>query len=341
MYDKTKYGIPYMGSKRKIAKQIVGYIIEQNPNMKYFYDLFGGGGAISFEMLKHPGIKVIYNEFDPAMVNLIKKIRDDGVPEEFYQWIDRDTFFKYKDGVDWFSGMAKTCWSFGNNYKKGYLYGKNIEHYKKFLHYFIVERNQESADEFNKYFGTNIKVEDIKGDTINERRLFLQRFFTKTVRDKEIFRGTFTIGRDNISNILQHLERLQQLEILQHLERLQQLVLLNKSYDKVIIETPIEETVIYCDPPYRNTSKYQNNISHDRFDEWVENNQCKVYLSEYNSKFNEVMSWDTRTTFSSTNKNTKVTEKLYCNKEENIIEQLILKNRRLIYEKNHKKTQSK
>ena len=57
-YDKTKYGIPYMGSKRKLAKKIVDYILQNNSNMKYFNDLFGGG-AISFEMLKRPGIKFI------------------------------------------------------------------------------------------------------------------------------------------------------------------------------------------------------------------------------------------------------------------------------------------
>ena len=37
-----------MGSKRKLAKDIVDFIMERNPNVKYFYDLFGGGGAISF-----------------------------------------------------------------------------------------------------------------------------------------------------------------------------------------------------------------------------------------------------------------------------------------------------
>jgi site-specific DNA-adenine methylase len=313
-YDKTKYGIPYMGSKKKLAKKIVDYIVENNPNMKYFYDLFGGGGAISFEMLKRPGIKVIYNEFDPAMVNLIKKIRDYGVTEEFYQWIDIDEFKKYKNGDDWFSGMVKTCWSFGNR-GRTYLYGKNIEHYKKLIHNVVVNKCQKSADELNEHFKTSINVEDIEGETLNERRLFLQRFFTKTVNNKEIFRGIFCIEKGNISNILQHLERLQHLECLQHLELLKHLELFNKSYDEVIVDTPTNETIIYCDPPYKNTGKYQNNIDHNRFDEWVENNPCKVYVSEYNSKFNEVMTWRTRSTMSATN-NKKTTEKLYCNRKE-------------------------
>jgi hypothetical protein len=29
-------GIPYMGSKRKLAKPIIDYILSNNPNTKYF-----------------------------------------------------------------------------------------------------------------------------------------------------------------------------------------------------------------------------------------------------------------------------------------------------------------
>ena len=35
------YGIPYKGSKNKIAESIIA----QLPSAKHFYDLFGGGGA--------------------------------------------------------------------------------------------------------------------------------------------------------------------------------------------------------------------------------------------------------------------------------------------------------
>jgi site-specific DNA-adenine methylase len=45
-------GIPYMGSKRKIAKPLIDYMLNSNPNAKYFYDLFGGGGDMSFEALQ-------------------------------------------------------------------------------------------------------------------------------------------------------------------------------------------------------------------------------------------------------------------------------------------------
>ena len=38
-----RLGIPYMGSKREIAKDLVDFILKENPNCKYVYDLFAGG----------------------------------------------------------------------------------------------------------------------------------------------------------------------------------------------------------------------------------------------------------------------------------------------------------
>jgi len=52
-------GIPYMGGKRQIAPKIVDYILAKNPNVKYVYDLFGGGGAMSFEFLQRKQIKKV------------------------------------------------------------------------------------------------------------------------------------------------------------------------------------------------------------------------------------------------------------------------------------------
>ena len=39
------YGIPYKGSKNKIAENIIA----QLPPAKHFYDLFGGGGAMTLQ----------------------------------------------------------------------------------------------------------------------------------------------------------------------------------------------------------------------------------------------------------------------------------------------------
>lgn len=46
-------GIPYMGSKQKLAHRIVNTIQQRHTDAEHFYDLFGGGGAISLEALRH------------------------------------------------------------------------------------------------------------------------------------------------------------------------------------------------------------------------------------------------------------------------------------------------
>ena len=154
--------IPYMGSKRKLAPAIIDHIIGHNPNAKYFYDLFGGGGAVSIEALKRKRFKrVVYNELNTAICELLKKIRKDGVTDEFFQWIDRKTFFKLKDGNDWRAGLAQTCWSFGNN-QSGYLYGKNIEEIKQQAHFFLMangyDRTMNTRKRLMKEFKKNEKI---------------------------------------------------------------------------------------------------------------------------------------------------------------------------------------
>ena len=100
-------GMPYMGSKRKLADKIVSKIMNDNPNCRYIYDLFGGGGAISFQAIQHHNIKrVIYNELNRGVVELLKDIRENGVSDKYYQWVTREDFDKNKHKNDWFGGLC-------------------------------------------------------------------------------------------------------------------------------------------------------------------------------------------------------------------------------------------
>ena len=109
-----KLGLPYMGSKRKIAQQLVDFILKENPHAEYVYDLFGGGGAISFDFIQRPQIKkVFYNELNTGIVELLKKIKTEKVTDpKFFEFIDKETFNKHKYDQDWFGGFVKSCYSF-------------------------------------------------------------------------------------------------------------------------------------------------------------------------------------------------------------------------------------
>lgn len=165
--------MPYMGSKRKIANPIMNFILEQNPKTKYFYDLFGGGGAMSFEAIQRPQIKkVFYNELNTGVVELLKKIKNEGVSKELYQWITRKVFNENKNKDDWFGGLCKVVWSFGNN-QSDYLFGKDIEEPKRLMHEIIVNHDKKAQEEFQRMFDIKLETEisSIFPENLNQRRL--------------------------------------------------------------------------------------------------------------------------------------------------------------------------
>ena len=291
-----KLGLPYMGSKRKIAGRIVDKIQADNPNVKYIYDLFGGGGAVSFECLSR-WMSVTYNELNTGVVELLKKIRDDGITPEFYQWIDRDTFNAHKNDSNWFGGLCKVVWSFGNS-QKSYMFGKNIERFKKIGHELIVDKSETARIELSDYLGFDIDTSVFDAESINDRRL---NFGSQVRANKKRFD-------------LQRLEQLERLQRLQQLERLQLdgLAILNQSFDEVEITTPINETVIYLDPPYFNTAKYQEAVCYDALKKYIDESPYKIYLSSYEYDMPVVAEFEHRSTLRATAKN-KVIERLYCN----------------------------
>ena len=324
-----KLGMPYMGSKRNYAERIIDHILKHNPNCKYIYDLFGGGGAVSFEALQRSRIeKVFYNEVDAGVVALLRDIRENGITEKYYQWIDRKTFNENKFGSDWLAGLCKVVWSFGNNPNKGYLFGENVEEYKKNYHevvIFGIDKLKEMSAYCEKYvfdkFGidqTCVLEMPIKKD-YQERRLEIREQMTAyelACKSKQSFR----LG--DIER-LEQLERLQQLQQLQQLQRLQQLEISCLSYEDVVIETPVEETIIYLDPPYIGTGSYRNKLDHEELYSYIKNSPYKIYLSSYESPFTEVASWRATTNkFISLKKEDRNSiEKLFCNREESIVKE--------------------
>src|SRR5690606_12161968 len=100
-------GLPYMGSKRKIASSIVSAVVSRHPNVVNFYDVFGGGGSISLEALKYKYLNVHYNELNTAIYSLLKYLKENKqLGDEFYQWISREEFFRQLERDDYFAGYV-------------------------------------------------------------------------------------------------------------------------------------------------------------------------------------------------------------------------------------------
>ncbi len=85
-----KLGIPYMGSKRKLASDILSKLTARHGNITDFYDLFGGGGSISFTAIRDYRFNVHYNELNKHIYSLVEYLKNNKTLEpKFYEWITR------------------------------------------------------------------------------------------------------------------------------------------------------------------------------------------------------------------------------------------------------------
>lgn len=286
------FGVPYMGSKTKIALDI----LKQLPKCKRFVDLFGGGFAMSHAaLLTDKYEKILYNDINPLITNLVKRAINGEFNYKVFKpkWISREDFKLNKDK----DGYIKYCWSFGNN-GKGYLFWKEIESFKRAIHNLVV---------FNEHSDLLPKeiYKHITSTNIHDRRLQVKNYFK------------FHKKRVDAQQ-LEQLERLQQLE---RLERLQQLERLNKtiemsniSYDKYEYQ---EGDIVYLDPPYENTGDYGEKFDSQKFYDWCYSKPYKVWFSSYkisDKRFKLIFAKQLRTSLSVTNNNCINFECLYTNK---------------------------
>lgn len=294
-------GLPYMGSKRKHAKEIVNYILTNNPNAKHFVDLFGGGGAVSLEAAKGGifGFETVhYNEKNPAIVALLEKIRDDGVTDEFYNWISREDFHRLRTGTDWRAGLVQTVWSFGNH-GRYYLYGKDVEIAKKPIHDLLFSPSQETLEKAIRESGLPISDEILTLPDADSRYMFFKRN-----------------GYANTEHWwYEVIPRIQRIFEVAQSRLLDSIKITNKCYSDIDILTPPEETIIYCDIPYIGTERYVvGAFDHDSFFDWARDSPFRVYISSYDAPFPSVWEKKTVSTLSSINNALSVTEKLFVNR---------------------------
>jgi len=312
---KQKLGIPYMGSKRKLSSSILSEITQRHSNITDFYDLFGGGGSVSFTAIRDYRFNVHYNELNRHIYCLVEYLKNNKELEpKFYEWVTREEFFKQvgksNNEADWYSGFVMSCWSFGNS-QSSYLYGADIENVKHIMHDIIVNCKEKSLKEFNKIYKLEIPTSIFFINDINERRLSLQKELSK------IYQLTKRVDLDKIGArkniIVDNLGRLENLDKVQNLQNLQNLQISNTSYEKVIIN-PNGNPIIYCDIPYKGTGEYkEGGFDHEEFYKWFENVPYSAYLSEYDAPFEVVTSFAHRSSLSATNNKKKTIEKLFWN----------------------------
>lgn len=160
-----KYGLPYKGSKNKLAERIVRLL----PKKTNLVDLFCGGCAVSHAAMvmgkyKHIHINDINWMCPTLFVDAISgKYNDES------RWISREDFFRLKDKDPY----VAVVWSFGNN-MRDYLYSREIEPLKKAIHYALFFSDYSLA----KNLGYDLSFIDPIND-LQKRYMAVKHYFNQ------------------------------------------------------------------------------------------------------------------------------------------------------------------
>lgn len=296
------YGLPYMGSKNAIAK----YIVDQLPAGARLVDLFCGGCAVTDYAMKKTEKygSFLINDLNTMVTETYLKALAGGFRDED-RWIGREEYFRILDTDPY----AFFCFTFGVRQDGcSYAYSKELEPYKRALHYIIFWNNYGPMEELCPAVCPKIH-EFIDSETDRRQRRIKSGKavveHVKEVGDPEYAKSNAMFRaikkRSNLLESLERLERLQNLECLQSLEALERLQSLEHQAPAIeasnIDYRQYEHRagdVVYCDPPY--VCEYVNYRIVGKFDtpafwEWVRTRDYPVYVSEYSAPEDFVSIW--------------------------------------------------
>lgn len=160
-----KYGLPYKGSKNKLAERIVRLL----PKRTHLVDLFCGGCAVSHAALlmgKYEHIHI--NDINWMCPTLFIDALNGKYNNE-NRWISREDFLRLKDTDPY----VAVVWSFCNNLRN-YLYSKEIEPLKKAIHYAMFFSDYSLGKELGHDLSFIDHIQDLQ-----RRYLALKHYFKK------------------------------------------------------------------------------------------------------------------------------------------------------------------
>ena len=259
-------GLPYQGSKKKIAKKVVEIIKQNFGTDKIVYDVFGGGGAITAECLIN-GLDVHYNDHCEFITAAFQKVISSDRDWLKTLIVSREEFFKIREKPNkTLDDVLKLLVnSFGNN-RQDYLYAKSFADAKYRLAVEIIAKH----DVFSGYKQTET--------------------YQNAARQFE------WLGQ---VEQLERLGQLQQLEQLKQLKQLQQFEVTNKDYRAF---SEVKGAIFYLDPPYENSNvggySDSKQFNHAEFYNWAAEmaRENIVLLSSYtvsDGRFEEVFRFET------------------------------------------------
>ena len=306
------YGLPYVGSKSRIAH----WVIDHLPRGRVLIDAFAGGCAITHRaLLSQKWQTIIANDINGKYPQLFLDAIHGRYRDE-RRWISREDFERLNEK----DAFVSCCWSFGNKLRS-YMYSPAIEPYKRALHYAIVFDEFEPMQELMPEVAQAVH-DAIQGQNdLHDRRVTAQKVIVKTLKRLTDDNFAHPIIRHARLQSLERLERLQSLQGLEKLERLERLQVASLSYDEIDIP---DGAVVYCDPPYHACDKsfYDGTakaFDHNAFYDWCVrvSKTNPIFISEYSIEDDrfEIVAEKQKMTSMAAVKACNVTERLYTVKQ--------------------------
>lgn len=290
-----RYGVPYKGSKNKIAEWVVASL----PAGRRLVDLFAGGCAVTHCAMRAGR----YAEYLANDVGTGPRLFADAAAGKYRderRWISCGDFFRLR-GTD---AYVRWCWSFGDG-GESYLYSREIEPYKRALHYAVVMDDWGELGRLcpevagaAQMAAAGIPLRDTRARRLAAGWAIVGRLRetgdAETVGANPLYRSVRRTGGGTEKNsaavlaraaerraagALQGLERLERLQGLDGLSGLDRLEVRQGDYRDVEIRGG---DVVYCDIPYRGTVGYNGvEFDHAAFYAWALGRDFPVFVSEY------------------------------------------------------------
>lgn len=198
---KTTYGMPYQGSKSRIAEEIIDIL----PAADNLVDIFAGGCAISHcALLSGKYNQVIGNDISGSSVAFEELIN--GKPIDMH-WVTREEFMKKKDE----DPLMAMIWSFGSDCYS-YIYSKKTEDFKHAGYEAIVNKN---FDPLKENYGMDVSfLGNI--DDMRQRRLAYYKYLKQNKDTKFEVKSSVAIPNGGGRSDLQHLQNIDRLQDVQN-----------------------------------------------------------------------------------------------------------------------------
>ncbi len=227
----------YVGSKRRLAKDLIPIITKELKEDMYYVEPFVGGANL-ITNIDHK--KKIGGDSNEYLIELLKYVQ---AGNTLPSYISRDEYYAVKMNKEnypkWYVGFVGFCCSYSG----------------LFFHNYVRNGIKKKSG----------KIEDYQAEQINN------------------------LAKQNLNDIN----------------------FICSSYEQ--LDIPLN-SIVYCDPPYKNTITYNDAFNHDEFWQWVRDmtiNGYAIYVSEYEAPKDFKCIWERKHTKNIGQVRQNTTEKLF------------------------------